>query len=658
MFNRSPKTPPNQVKGANPNSPERPNTSSKAPSAISKISAFAKSTALLAALSAPPAISHAQEPVPGPNQSHKVSLGVAGQDTSNNGKAVFKYHINGSFVVPSIDLGDSTGYPYNSIFGLNSHLAGRINPDGWGIGGIIAQEMNYFQLDEVDLVNFDADFHQIASTALTIHYKWFHVGAGVHMQDLLRFDPFAKELFKDLIFIAGADTDLISLRIQAATALAKSDTPDLLTASANFHITPDFSIGLNYRYADSLLAAFANQEQQAYAHSFGGMLTYRIGSHTQPVSSIVGIGGRYEDQSLGTGLDISHVFSINHDAQKPTELPAPAADADNTVVRASVDTTCQDKTAINITSDTDELNKLESLLKCNRVITITANLTQLIQIVEKAKGRINYKLSLYNSENKSGQQLANILSQIPNVGEIILNFNLDPFAKFLVLANEELTHLHGNPKVRLTTAERYFISQPFNSSLSEQKHYFDPTKYPYFDGKHLHYKSSGTLKAAESMILNGTAYKVTYDSRKQSYFLSKPTGSIKHSVFQFSTPYTGNLDHHSDDHGRSSIPNMLESALELFKPVLDKQKTVIIHHHGTVAIKGFTQKTLSQPARQAMNTQSLTSTQGKLLIQKATTFTVKFIENSSKRIKAKFTFVTDHSTRGAFFTITWKKKQR
>ena len=59
MFNRSPKTPPNQVEGANPNSPER----SKAPSAISKISSLAKSATLyLAALSATPAVSHAQAP--------------------------------------------------------------------------------------------------------------------------------------------------------------------------------------------------------------------------------------------------------------------------------------------------------------------------------------------------------------------------------------------------------------------------------------------------------------------------------------------------------------------------------------------------------------------------------------------------------------------
>ena len=234
MFNRSPKTPPNQVEGANPNSPER----SKAPSAISKISSLAKSTALyLAALSATPAISHAQEPVPGPNQSHQISLGIAGKDRSDKGKAVFKYHINGSFVVPSVDLGDSTGYPYNSIFGLNSHLSSRLNFDGWAIGTIITQEMNYFQLDEVDLVNFDADFHQMVAATFTFHYKWVYAGGGVHMQDLLRFDPFAKEIFTDVIFIVGADTDLISVRILGATALDHSDTPDLLTASADFHIT-------------------------------------------------------------------------------------------------------------------------------------------------------------------------------------------------------------------------------------------------------------------------------------------------------------------------------------------------------------------------------------------------------------------------------------
>jgi len=659
MFNRSPKTPPIQVEGANPNTSERTNTSSKAPSAISKISSLAKSTALyLAALSATPAISHAQEPVPGPNQSHQISLGIEGQDISKdskNRKNVFKYDINGSFVVPSVDLGDSTGYPYNSIFGLNSHLSSRLNFDGWGIGAIITQEMNYFQLDEVDLVNFDADFHQMVAATFTGHYKWVYVGFGVHMQDLLRFDPFAKEIFNDFIFIVGADTDLISVRILGATALDHSDTPDLLMASADFHITPDFSIGLNYRYADSLLAAFANQEQQANAHSFGGMLTYRIGSHKQAVSSVVGIGGRYEDQALGTGLDISHVFSINHDAQKPTDLPVPTTQADTTAVKGSVDTTCKVKTAIDITTNPSELTNLESLLKCNPLITITANLTQLTEIKAKANGRINYKLSLKNSENKSGQELADSLGQIPNVGEIILNFTLDPFAKFLVLANQELTHLHGHPQVRLTKTERYFISDPLNSSLSGQKHYFDPTQYPYFDGKHLHYSASGKLQAAQSMILNGTAYKVTYASDNQSYFLSKPSGSSKHSSVEFSTPYTGNLDHHSLDHGHSSIPGMLENALEIFQKVLDTNKTVIIHHHGTVEIQGFTQKPLSQPRGQSMHHQSLTSTQGKLLIQKARTFNIDFLQNNSNTIKAKFNFVTDHSPNPPSFTITWTK---
>ena len=108
------------------------------------------------------------------------------------------------------------------------------------------------------------------------------------------------------------------------------------------------------------------------------MLTYRIGSHKQAVSSVVGIGGRYEDQALGTGLDISHVFSINHDAQKPTAPPVSTTEAGNTDVKASVETACQKTTAIDITTDSAELQKLESLLKCNKSITITANLIQTI----------------------------------------------------------------------------------------------------------------------------------------------------------------------------------------------------------------------------------------------------------------------------------------
>ncbi len=503
MSNRSPNQPENITSSGRPSNRLRP--LGQAPSAVIKtISNIAKATTLyLAALAATPDISQAQEPVPGPNHSQQMTLGIEGE--SNNATAAASYHIKGSFVVPSIDFGDSTGYPYNSIFGLNSHAMVRTNPNGWGIGPYISQYMRYLQLTEVDQHSLYEDFYQYNSAFINLHYKKLYLGVGFHIQDLLRFDPNADEFFDDYAFILGLDSDIFGFQIQYATALANSDTPDYLAASVDFHINPDLSIGLNYRYADSLLAAFVNQEQQAYAHSFGGMLTYRIGSHTQPVSSRVGIGGRYEDQALGTGLDISHVFSINHDAQKPTNLPVSTTGDGNTDVKASVDTACQESAALDFSSSSVNKDQLEKMLTCKDVVTVTLKANQIKEVIDSAQTKVNkISFQIKNPDKLKGQGLVNLLKKITNAHSIsFLDFTLDPYAKYLIHQLNGATHavLKGAQGVEYTEGTEETLAHNFPDI-------FNPTAKPHFDGTHYKLPSNCSVEPTNTLIVSGSIFYV------------------------------------------------------------------------------------------------------------------------------------------------------
>ena len=301
---------------------------------------------------------------------------------------------------------------------------------------------------------------------------------------------------------------------------------------------------------------------------------------------------------------------------------------------------------------TIDIQKVQTLLKCQTLVNFKVNLNQ-VKSLKKAIGQFqNFNLEVIIPKKigknlLQGRKLYEEIKQIPPVRNLDLNEKIDTFAKFLILSDESIKHLHRIPSFRLTKDEQRFISE-----LEPQAdHFFDPSKGAYIRGQEFIYGENLDQKIKTNQI-------AIFDSKLLSYsYMGDHNAERLNRVIQlldFVSPNINlNVPFKNSNYQESlNIANnyQISEAVRLFTPILEKKLPIIIGHHNSIKIKGY-----KDPIIQGVNIQEISS-HGKLKLNRLDQFSSEIkISDDLSKIIITLTMQLDTYASPPKYTITYEK---
>lgn len=291
---------------------------------------------------------------------------------------------------------------------------------------------------------------------------------------------------------------------------------------------------------------------------------------------------------------------------------------------------------------------IQRQLKCNKSITYKLGLDQVKEFKQAVGQWTNFALNIGKSlsEGKqTGQALYQSLKEIPTTGQIKLDTMLDSLAKFLVLTDQSLSHLHSMDAVRLSDLEKRFSS----GITAAAKHYFDPSKGTHLIGEFLKYgqEASELIHTSQIAIQNSGIYQFTDQAAHSHHHLIKTL----EFVAQVSKDIGLNIPFQQPgiDQQTNSLHNYkVTEMIRQFETILQQGIKLNLHHHNSVEIVGY-----DDPIIEGINIQNISS-HGKMHLTKLSDYNSS-IEILEDQIIIVFTMVTDATNTPPTYKLTFNK---
>ena len=189
----------------------------------------------------------------------------------------------------------------------------------------------------------------------------------------------------------------------------------------------------------------------------------------------------------------------------------------------------------------------------------------------------------------SGHNLYSLIKEIPRTSTLNWQNAVDSFAKLLVLTDQSLPHLHGNPSFQLSNLEKRFLSE----LSSQAQHYFDTTKSTYLSKNNLIYGPSPDQKVETSKVAiqASNIFKFNFLGTSKDHILDRTlefVGRVSDGIDLDVTYQNTELSHQINSRNNYEINEIIR----IFEPILTSGIKIKLNHHNSIEIIGFGKPTI------------------------------------------------------------------
>lgn len=316
---------------------------------------------------------------------------------------------------------------------------------------------------------------------------------------------------------------------------------------------------------------------------------------------------------------------------------------------------CPDPTEIfgnpfDLTNGNILAQKIQEQLKCNPLVNYTLNLDQVEQFKQAAGSLHNFTLNILRSKQdiiKQGRELYSMLKQIPRSGGITLKPQgvIDSLAKFLVLTDQAVSHLHGVSSLQLSDLEKRFMS----GLTRRAQHYFDTSKTTHLLEQALVYGSQPheSIPVNQVAILGSNIFRYKALGATEDHILDRTlqfVGQVSDGI-NLDVPFQNiGLSHQMNARNNFDINEMIR----LFEPILLSGVPIKLNHHNSIEIEGF-----GKPIIEGINISNISSN-GMLKLTRLSEYKSQ-VEITDNQIILHFEMITDATQNPPKYTVTFTK---
>jgi len=358
-----------------------------------------------------------------------------------------------------------------------------------------------------------------------------------------------------------------------------------------------------------------------------------------------------------TGADYEVDFSLDHPvlgtsySYKRTDKAVEEVPSDDTIITDPCANTIKTLgSLLDLTNGNIDASQIQEQLSCNPLVHYALNLEQVNEFKQAAGQLTNFTLDILQPSSQTtqtGQSLYSLLREIPRSSQLNWQSTVDSLAKFLVLTDQSLPHLHGSPSMQLSNLERRFMSR-----LSRQaQHYFDTTKGTFLSEDTLVYGPNPEQQIQTSLVAiqDSNIFKYSFMGTSGEHLLDRTLEFISpvSDGINLDVPYQNTeLSHQINTRNNFDINEMVR----LFSPILTSGIKIKLNHHNSIEIDGF-----GEPVIEGINISNISANR-MLKLPRLSDYKSR-IEINEDQIIIHLQMNTDATLNPPSYTVTFNRLQ-